>query len=925
MAYLNTIDERYIGTYIQRSAGYYDASNSLSNGYLLGQYQTAYGALVASSFSRDLDTYGIGYFNSGTIIARASSITWDFVSNFYGSSAGWWNVTPNIYIYNSYGQQVASGIGTASYKLNYLENDNFYVAVEGSSLSSSQYSLSYNYIPSINYSPSNGTLAITGSNSLGSTLTVSGNFVDSNGTAIANANNAYTLNWYVSSDNSTNASDWVLSGTGSTYIVKNYDIGKYIDVLIYYLDDDGFSEVVSPSSIYLPSTNYAPIVASPMPNQNWIESSSLYFTIPAGTFSDKDGNTLTYTATLSNGSPLPSWLSFNNKTLDFKGTAPAGSPDYTIRVTATDTGGLSVFNDVVFYTPAPIKLADVVSFKPLTTIEKALFNFDAFGIDNFKLSGTVAVSVSDAFTYSNYLANSNQISPDVYTSLQTGTTNWTTTQLANINRVLADFRSFISLDFLPVVNFKGSTPKEVGTQTNINISFIYRPDLNISGKSAGGVDTSFKYANSASDIVLNLSGFGSAGLSNDASLDSSSFGFHTLMHEIGHSLGLSHPHSTILNGTPLVTYDYFAAISVGFDKLGFKLSGANDMNKEYFSIMSYDDVKPAGAPDTFAQTPMILDVIALQGAYGEGIGSTGKTNNTITPGASGGVVAYRTYFDTGGTDIIDLQNYQSGAYLHMGTPIIGANYYVGVSMSLADQKLMAGGSDPSSLRWFYGEFENGTGSEKADVIIGNALSNVIFGAGGNDQVTGGAGNDTLNGGLGLDIVVFSSAISAYKIQHNLSQDNWVVFDSLGDEGTDTLVDVERIQFSNTYLALDLDGNAGVTAKILGAVLGKESTTNKNLVGIGLSYLDAGGTFENLAGLALNAVGAKTNNQVVTLLWSNIFGSPPSIDQQAPYIKMLTNGMSPGSLAQLAAETTFNTTNINLVGLAQTGIEYIPIT
>ena len=316
--------------------------------------------------------------------------------------------------------------------------------------------------------------------------------------------------------------------------------------------------------------------------------------------------------------------------------------------------------------------------------------------------------------------------------------------------------------------------------------------------------------------------------------------------------------------------------------------------------------------------------IALQGAYGEGIGSTGKTNNTITPGASGGVVAYRTYFDTGGTDVIDLQNYQSGAYLHMGTTIIGANYYVGVSMSLADQKLMAGGSDPSSLRWFYGEFENGTGSEKADVIIGNALSNVIFGAGGNDQVTGGAGNDTLNGGLGLDIVVFSSAISAYKIQHNLSQDNWVVFDSLGDEGTDTLVDVERIQFSNTYLALDLDGNAGVTAKILGAVLGKESTTNKNLVGIGLSYLDAGGTFENLAGLALNAVGAKTNNQVITLLWNNIFGSPPSIDQQAPYIKMLINGMSPGSLAQLAAETTFNITNINLVGLAQTGIEYIPV-
>jgi len=40
--------------------------------------------------------------------------------------------------------------------------------------------------------------------------------------------------------------------------------------------------------------------------------------------------------------------------------------------------------------------------------------------------------------------------------------------------------------------------------------------------------------------------------------------------------------------------------------------------------------------------------------------------------------------------------------------------------------------------------------------------------------------------------------------------------------------------------------------------------------------------------------------------------------------MLENGMSAGALAHLAADSSFNTTNINLVGLAQTGIEYIPV-
>jgi hypothetical protein len=40
--------------------------------------------------------------------------------------------------------------------------------------------------------------------------------------------------------------------------------------------------------------------------------------------------------------------------------------------------------------------------------------------------------------------------------------------------------------------------------------------------------------------------------------------------------------------------------------------------------------------------------------------------------------------------------------------------------------------------------------------------------------------------------------------------------------------------------------------------------------------------------------------------------------------MLADGMKAGDLAALAADTAFNTTNINLVGLAQTGIEYIPV-
>ena len=76
--------------------------------------------------------------------------------------------------------------------------------------------------------------------------------------------------------------------------------------------------------------------------------------------------------------------------------------------------------------------------------------------------------------------------------------------------------------------------------------------------------------------------------------------------------------------------------------------------------------------------------------------------------------------------------------------------------------------------------------------------------------------------------------------------------------------------------------------------------------------------------ALDAAGAKTNDQIVSLLWTNVIGFKPTSADKQPFIVMLENGMSAGALAHLAADTSFNTTNINLVGLAQTGIEYIPV-
>jgi hypothetical protein len=223
---------------------------------------------------------------------------------------------------------------------------------------------------------------------------------------------------------------------------------------------------------------------------------------------------------------------------------------------------------------------------------------------------------------------------------------------------------------------------------------------------------------------------------------------------------------------------------------------------------------------------------------------------------------------------------------------------------------------------------NVTGTSASETLYGNYQANVITGSG---------GNDTIDGGLGIDIAKFSAPLgsissSNYSIQ-KLNDTAWsvsykgpviTIFPSPITEGTDQLTNIERLQFTDKNVALDLNGNAGTTAKILGAVFGKESLTNKQYVGIGLNLSDAGMSSTTLASLAVDAANLKTNDQIVSTLWKNIFGTTASISDKAPYVKLLDDGMSAGTLAWLAADTPFNKVNINLVGLAQTGIEYIPV-
>jgi hypothetical protein len=94
--------------------------------------------------------------------------------------------------------------------------------------------------------------------------------------------------------------------------------------------------------------NYPPLVNQGIPQQNATEDQTFTYTFPSDTFVEIDSTVpLTYTAALTNGSALPSWLNFNSNTRTFSGTPgndQVGIVD--VRVRATDSAGAAATTDL---------------------------------------------------------------------------------------------------------------------------------------------------------------------------------------------------------------------------------------------------------------------------------------------------------------------------------------------------------------------------------------------------------------------------------------------------------------------------------------------------------------------------------------------------------------------------------------------------
>jgi hypothetical protein len=232
-------------------------------------------------------------------------------------------------------------------------------------------------------------------------------------------------------------------------------------------------------------------------------------------------------------------------------------------------------------------------------------------------------------------------------------------------------------------------------------------------------------------------------------------------------------------------------------------------------------------------------------------------------------------------------------------------------------------SSVSGLSLLLSSLDSYSQSGNALGLYQNALSgnDTINGSSFNDILLGFAGSDNINGGVGIDTAGYLSIRNNCSINKTLT--GFTVSSSA--DGTDILTGIERLKFSDTKLAIDLDGNAGLTVKILGSVFGATFVSNKQFVGIGLQFLDGGMSYSDLMKLAIDTrLGAgASNTAVVNLLYTNVVGSAPGKADLDHFVGLLdSHTVTISGLGIMAADTALNTTNINIIGLAQTGIEFI---
>ena len=406
-----------------------------------------------------------------------------------------------------------------------------------------------------------------------------------------------------------------------------------------------------------------------------------------------------------------------------------------------------------------------------------------------------------------------------------GFASFSSIQIAQVEKALTYIASLINVNFQKTTNAAALN----------TLSFANNQQTESAGYAMAPGD-----AFGDSDLFFDIN-------ASNAKFADGTYGALTLIHEIGHALGLKHPFSAEQAGGGLADPPY--------------LPTADD--KTTWTVMSYND---STAHYYLQYSP--FDIAALQYIYGPNpTVRSGNDTYTVSESSSNFI------WDGAGTDTLDLSSAKQGGSFYL-TP-----GYWGYFGNAPASSITSAGQVTIN---FGTQLENLAGSNFADKLYGNELDNMI---------TGGAGNDTIDGGQGTDSVKFLDSLTHYKIIRTTS--GYQVSDTWGTNGTDSLTQIESLQFS--------DKNINLLVQDKAASMGSAQTTqllelyvalfNRVPDADGMSYwldqVKAGQSFNQIAESFYNAGVAysqltgfsstMSNADFINVIYKNVLGRKNGTD------------------------------------------------
>ncbi|MBK8071103.1 MAG: putative Ig domain-containing protein [Ramlibacter sp.] len=458
---------------------------------------------------------------------------------------------------------------------------------------------------------------------------------------------------------------------------------------------DAYGRVaVATMALAVLNTNDAPVAAAPLPDQVVVQDSGWEYFVAASSFADMDaGDSLSYSAEMDDGSPLPDWIYFDANNAGFFGNpAEATVGNYVLRVTVTDSSGEAVSQSFTL-TVQPVPVQEVGG-----------------GTGNDSLTGTAGSDRIDGGvgrdTMSGGTGNDTYIVDNARDSVvEVGGEGYDTVE-AVVSYTLPDAVEALRLMGSANLRATGNALDNllVGNAGNNRLDGGAGDDV-----MQGGTGNDTYVVNSEFDQVVELAGQGTD----------------TVLASVSHALA-DHVENLTLTGAQ--------AIDATGNELTNVLRG-NEAGNALYGLDGDDTLRGAGGNDALYGAN---GVDRLYGDAGDDELAGGDGNDRLDGGAgvdvmSGGT-GNDTYWVDDSADSV-IENADEGT----DTVLARASY----ALSDNVENLTLAGDAAIS----------GTGNGLANVLRGNVAGNTLSGLAGNDQLRGADGDDRLEGGEGDDRLI----------------------------------------------------------------------------------------------------------------------------------------------------------------------------